>query len=568
MQELIRYSVVIFGLKAPWFSWVAAFILITWPAWEIIKYIKLTNGLKKICRDLRDEVQQLRVEFPIHHNCGIDRAAIERLNRLFMEVPFLIEKWQDYSAKLIHRAAVRGAELSSVAGDEQRRRKEDNEQVWRTESATSIFPEEAFWGNVFNPKHFNSIPGIATGFGLLMTFSAILVGLFDVSIVDNKVHGMESLIGGLSGKFVSSVCALFSATLFVILEKKITHSFTVARMELINEIDALVPRRSESHQLYDISRILTEHMSASRASNTEIANLLASSSSQNLGPAIERMSDAIESMSSNKESSNEGMVTAITEMNVLLKKMSERAEKETASGQMESMIKGLQQSLTESFERSIRELGTSMRGGAGSQEDQFTKVFAMVEEKTVPVLNSMTSQLSQTHTALNDLVNLGNKALVTQSKAGSTFSVVVALTGLAIVLISGGGDILGLGRWEKFGHIQSIGLMLGALTVLAGLFMNPRLREKTAARFFSVIQIFVGTFITLLSIVPSLVVSRTSPGFGVIKITCLVVGSSIIGYGAWNFVRGKRAKKEEELNAVIESSVDVPKSNKRDLGTW
>jgi len=577
MKELIRYSVVIFGLKAPWFSWAAAFILITWPAWEIIKYVRLTSGLKKICRDFRAEVQQLRVEFPILHNCGIDSAAIERLNKLFMEVPFLVEKWQDYSSKLIHRAAARQVferTASAVPAPafvsedgEKRRRKEDNEQVWRTESAASIFPEETFWGNVFNQRHFNSIPGIATGFGLLMTFSAILVGLFDVNIVDNRVYGMENLIGGLSGKFVSSVTALFSATIFVILEKKITHTFTVARMDLINEIDALVPRRSESHQLYDISRILTEHMNASRSANTELVNVLANSSGQNLGPAIERMSEAIESMSSNKESSNEGMVTAISEMNVLLKKMSERAEKESVSGQMESMIQGLQQSLTESFERSIKELGNSIKGGADSQEDQFSKAFAMVEERATPVLNNMSNQLSSTHTALNNLVTLGNKALATQSKAGSTFSVVVALTGLAIVIISGGGDILGLGRWEAFGHIQSMGLMLGALTILAGLFMNPRLREKAAGRFFSVIQIFIGTFITMLSIVPSLIFSRTSPGFGVIKITCLIVGASIIGYGAWNFIRVKRAKKEEELNEIIES-VDVPKSNKRDLGSW
>lgn len=565
MKDLIRYSVVIFGLKAPWFSWVSAFILITWPTWEIIKYVRLTQGLKKICRDLKNEVQQLRVEFPISQNCGIDNAAIERLNKLFMEVPFLIEKWQDYSAKLIHRQAP--TPVISADGGERRRRKEDYEQVWRTESAASVFPEEMFWGNVFNPKHFASIPSIATGFGLLMTFSAILVGLFDVTIIDNKVYGMENLIGGLSGKFVSSVTALFAATVFIILEKRITHGFTVARIALINEIDALVPRRSESHQLYDISRILTEHMSASRASNAELASLLSNSSSQNLGPAIERMSEAIENMSSSKESSNEGMVNALTEMNALLKTMSERAEKESATGQMEAMIQGLQQSLTASFEKSIKELGTSMRGGAGSQEEQFSRVFAMVEERATPVLNDMTTQLTNTNTALNDLVSFGKKAMETHNKSGATFSVIVSLTGLAVMLIAGGADILGLGRWELFGHIQSIGLMVGALILLAGLFMNPRLREKAAVRFFAVVQIFIGAFIALLAIVPKLVVSRTSPGFGILKISCLVVGSAIIGYGVWNLIRGKRAKEEEELLEMMAND-GGSKGDKRDLGAW
>lgn len=59
-----------------------------------------------------------------------------------------------------------------------------------------------------------------TGFGLLITFVAILVALRDVNIdKNNDVQGLPNLIGGLSGKFVSSIAALLAATVHALIEK-------------------------------------------------------------------------------------------------------------------------------------------------------------------------------------------------------------------------------------------------------------------------------------------------------------------------------------------------------------
>lgn len=61
---------------------------------------------------------------------------------------------------------------------------------------------------------------IVTGFGLLITFVAILVALRDVNIdKNNEVQGLPNLIGGLSGKFVSSIAALLAATVYALIEK-------------------------------------------------------------------------------------------------------------------------------------------------------------------------------------------------------------------------------------------------------------------------------------------------------------------------------------------------------------
>jgi hypothetical protein len=61
--------------------------------------------------------------------------------------------------------------------------------------------------------------GIVTWTGLLFTFLAILVALLDVRLAGNRVQGLELLIQGLSGKFVSSISALLAATVYLLAEK-------------------------------------------------------------------------------------------------------------------------------------------------------------------------------------------------------------------------------------------------------------------------------------------------------------------------------------------------------------
>jgi hypothetical protein len=90
---------------------------------------------------------------------------------------------------------------------------DDDDQFWGSESAEGAFNDANLIEPRLNRSFFIAIPGIVTGLGLLVTFLAILVALLGVKIVDNHVHGMETLIHGLSGKFVSSIAALAAATI-------------------------------------------------------------------------------------------------------------------------------------------------------------------------------------------------------------------------------------------------------------------------------------------------------------------------------------------------------------------
>ena len=258
MQQLFTFPLDLFGISAPWFSWVAAFGLILWPAYEIITLSALSRRRKSSCTKLAEDIKDLRNKYPLQGSCGLNSIAIDLLDQLFTSVPFFQGEWALFRSKLIYRP------MSN---------EDDAMQVWATQSASGIFLEDSLLGDDFNKKHFFAIPGIVTGIGLLMTFVAILVGLWGVHIdkATNRVFGLENLIGGLSGKFISSVAALFAATVFVLVEKRVFHRLNSVRLSLTNALDLLVPRRSESQLLEEISQNIAEQTKSFRTFNTDLS---------------------------------------------------------------------------------------------------------------------------------------------------------------------------------------------------------------------------------------------------------------------------------------------------------
>jgi len=399
VKQLFTLTFSLFGISAPWFSWVAAVVLVLWPAWAIFKLFTLSRRQEGICNKLILEIKELHTKYPLQGRLGLHAAAIDRLRQLFADIPFLVGKWNIFRASLLY----------SALPDE-----DDTQQVWLTESSAIVFPEDGFLGSDFNKRHFHAIPGIVTGIGLLMTFAAILVGLLDVRIIDNKVHGLENLIGGLSGKFISSVAALSAATVFLFLEKRVFHRLNGVRIALISEIDSLVPRRTESHILEEISCNIAEQTKAFRTFNSDLSLKLRNSFSESVGPTLERMVLAIDSLNKLADSSKAELLEAICQMNHLLKK-SEETRQDSISGQVESLLSDLQKSLSESIGRMSREFSSSLTGTA---QDQFKRVAETVGA-TAQVLEGMNVQFTNTQSALQDLIAQAKQSTESQLNNGT-----------------------------------------------------------------------------------------------------------------------------------------------------
>src|ERR1035437_5488306 len=121
---------------------------------------------------------------------------------------------------------------------------EDTEGWFLTENPRAALPYEVVVGRSFPAAIFGAYPGLLTAFGLMLTFLAILLALMNVHFnkgnASEPVSGMEQLINGLSGKFLSSIIALVLSIFFTITER-----FSVRRL-----------KESYEHMLSTISKTI------------------------------------------------------------------------------------------------------------------------------------------------------------------------------------------------------------------------------------------------------------------------------------------------------------------------
>jgi hypothetical protein len=125
-----------------------------------------------------------------------------------------------------------------------------------TRPVPDCLPEEDVVDSFYNSSFHQSVPGILTALGLLATFVAILMALAGVTYnardAMRPVSGIDQLINGLSGKFLSSIIALLLSVVFTFLEKK------VCDRQLRNSYDALIKRCGDVFPFLTQSRILLD----------------------------------------------------------------------------------------------------------------------------------------------------------------------------------------------------------------------------------------------------------------------------------------------------------------------
>ena len=199
MLNLLKHTWDFSGLKAPSFIWLAAAALLlftlgilgtfAWKAWRV----------RRRNRAVTVALRSLAKEYPLAPRRGLAHRAFDEAARVFDQIPQLDRAWYDFRSRCIWRRSAEG-----------------EEEVWASEGADSAFSEAAVVDAQIDRHFYASIPGVVTSIGLLFTFLAILVALLDVHIENDQVKGLDLLIHGLSGKFVSSIVALFGATIYLL----------------------------------------------------------------------------------------------------------------------------------------------------------------------------------------------------------------------------------------------------------------------------------------------------------------------------------------------------------------
>jgi hypothetical protein len=132
-------------------------------------------------------------------------------------------------------------------------------RIFSTRRAEEFFTEEATLRHSIDLAFYAQVPSLITGFGLLLTFVAICGGLNRLHADGTVITGIQGLINGLAGKFLTSIVALVCANAFMLVERPTTRRLLDRYMEFLTLLEESFPRRTVEELLdaldhYRVSR--------------------------------------------------------------------------------------------------------------------------------------------------------------------------------------------------------------------------------------------------------------------------------------------------------------------------
>jgi hypothetical protein len=398
-----------FGVvQAPLFIWLAVVGLVVGTFIFLMILQSLVRREQHLYQRIARDIRTIKSKHSPALRHGLPQAAYDDLVQCF-ETTALAPVWDIFAAQLVVRGGTAGTD-----------------HFWTSESAETVFNEASMLELRLNRNFYTAIPGMVTGLGLLFTFIAILFALLDVKLggpTNKQFTGLDKLVSGLSGKFLSSIVALFAATVFLFYEKRCLHNLTQSLRDLVAALNALVPRLTPAHLLDDIRRYMMEEQSTTfKHFSNDLSVLL-----DDIRRYMEEQSAAFKHFNSDlstklKQGVEEGMgptrdrmVGAIEELNQLLR-ATEAQKSDALTGSLDGLLQNLEHSLTSALASLSDRFAETLSGSANREFDQVVSTLG----GTARLLEGMNAQFQSTQTALTELVSLARNTTVEQMALGKT----------------------------------------------------------------------------------------------------------------------------------------------------
>jgi ABC-type transporter Mla subunit MlaD len=309
------------------------------------------------------------------------------------------------------------------------------ERSFLTEQPRHILPSETLLTREFNSSLFSAFPGLLTGAGLTLTFVAILLALGGVHY--NKlnavepVQGIEQLINGLSGKFLSSIVALTLSIIFTVCERSVQRTLRQRYEKLLFALVDSIPVLSTKRILLDIRKSSAEASVSVSHVSSEVTDRLAAALNervvpslsaamingishalqQELSPTMDRMTGSLDSLQGaivSLESQKQESVTGAFDR---LAQRLETSLSEALSGMAESFHEGLSGSARQEFGNMkgtmehTREVLADVSLQFAAMQDTFRAVVSRAEETTTGQLRAGREQTEALGTVMHQLMN-------------------------------------------------------------------------------------------------------------------------------------------------------------------
>lgn len=140
-------------------------------------------------------------------------------------------------------------------------------RLFSTRRAEDVLTQDALMANQINLPFYQQFPSLITGIGLLLTFLALFVGLGKLHAEGSEIVGIQGLINGLAGKFLTSIVGLLVANVFTFLEKPMVARLMQTHHTFLALIDQLFPRKSMEQMLEQLTSGAVQRQSDSSISS-------------------------------------------------------------------------------------------------------------------------------------------------------------------------------------------------------------------------------------------------------------------------------------------------------------
>lgn len=247
------------GPHSPMLSWLGSAGIVCLFLWHILKVRKETASVRRAFDRVRPMLHALANErreidrdrfthhpaktFPTHaaraasSSMRLDSDDIQTLDSGMQQEPMFRGPWAQYRMTLI---------LEQVPWFVDPR-------IFSTRGAAEVFTQEALIAKHVNLAFYRQFPSLVTGLGLLLTFLALFIGLGKLHAEGSEIVGIQGLINGLAGKFLTSIIGLIVANVFTFIEKPLVARLMNAHHTFLGLIDQLFPRKTMEQMLEQLT---------------------------------------------------------------------------------------------------------------------------------------------------------------------------------------------------------------------------------------------------------------------------------------------------------------------------
>lgn len=299
-EWLTRDVTVIGGLQSPVLSWIGAtgiLILCLWHSAVLIRgLLQIQGTLARFHSSVAPLVlarQQVSKDWLIIPALAKKRARLDVSSETRRDLDDLhtldrtVRSEQDFSRDWFSYRKTLAVEQSAWFLEP---------TVHSQRSASEFFSFESLCAAHLNVRFYRQLPAFMTGMGLMFTFLAILIGLSKLHANGSEIDGIQGLINGLSGKFVTSIVGLACANAFTLLEHSFWHRLDNRHRECISLLDEMFPQRATDQHSQGPPSPNGSPAAIATPIRSDTAHQLVEAVQQRLGSTVAALTSAAEAL--------------------------------------------------------------------------------------------------------------------------------------------------------------------------------------------------------------------------------------------------------------------------------